>query len=64
MPPPARADLLEWEPKLDLPAYLDVVLKREFPMDSLLNPDPTIRITDDQPYNEYYLLRSWKVISE
>lgn len=64
MPPPARADLLEWETKLDLPAYLDVVLKREFPMDSLLNADPTIRITDDQPYNEYYLLRSWKVISE
>ena len=56
--------MLEWETKLDLPAYLDVVLKREFPMDSLLNAYPTIRITDDQPYNEYYLLRSWKVISE
>jgi len=27
----------------------------------MLNPDRKIQITDDQPFNEYYLLRVWKV---
>jgi hypothetical protein len=60
MPPKARADLAEWmEPAkyADLPSYLQAVLSAEQPVAFLLNPDPKIAITDDQPFNEYYLLR-------
>ena len=39
------------------PAYLDQVLSREFNVAALLNLDASIQVTDDQPYNEYYLLR-------
>ena len=57
MPESARQDLLEWNPVKDAPAYLDQVLSREFNVAALLNLDASIQVTDDQPYNEYYLLR-------
>jgi hypothetical protein len=41
----------------DLPAYLNGVLTRERPIASSAKSDPNIVITDDQPFNEYYLLR-------
>jgi spermidine synthase len=59
MPNSAADDLLEWSPSRDLPAYLGQILLKEFPIEKALNPDPRIRITDDQPYNEYFLLRRW-----
>jgi spermidine synthase len=59
MPNSAVDDLLEWSPSRDLPAYLGQILLKEFPIEKALNPDPRIRITDDQPYNEYFLLRRW-----
>jgi spermidine synthase len=64
MPANARQDLMEWmdgKPYPDLPSYVRRVLSSEQPIDRLLNPNPRIHITDDQPFNEYYLLRSWKV---
>jgi hypothetical protein len=33
------------------------VLSREMPIARMLNPDLRVQITDDQPFNEYYLLR-------
>jgi spermidine synthase len=57
MPAAAKRDLLEWKPSANLPAYLGQVLLRRAPMQLLLNRDPEIRITDDQPYNEYFFLR-------
>jgi hypothetical protein len=57
MPAAAVRDLLEWNPSATLPAYLGQVLLRRFPMQLLVNRDPEIRITDDQPYNEYFFLR-------
>ncbi len=57
MPASARQDLLEWESVKDAPAYLNLVLSHEYSVPDCLNPDPTIQITDDEPYNEYYLLR-------
>jgi spermidine synthase len=59
MPIDASRDLLEWSPSPDLPAYLQEVLSKSIPVERVLNPDPKIRITDDHPYNEYFLLRSW-----
>jgi len=57
MPERAQQDLLEWQGSRDLPRYLEQVLATEVPVTSLLNPDPEIQVTDDRPYNEYYLLR-------
>jgi spermidine synthase len=62
MPAAAGKDLLEWTSSKNLPSYLDQVLLREIPVESALNPDPRVRITDDRPYNEYFLLRRWTFI--
>jgi hypothetical protein len=35
-------------------------LSKEFQIETVLNPDSTIKITDDRPYNEYYFLRRHK----
>ena len=57
MPPAAARDLLEWNPSGNLPEYLGRVLSAQFVIAKLLNRDPDIRVTDDQPYNEYFFLR-------
>ena len=57
VPAAAQKDLLEWAPAYDLTSYLRIVLVREFPTDTMLHPDPGVRVTDDDPLNEYFLLR-------
>jgi predicted membrane-bound spermidine synthase len=59
MPPDAKKDLLEWSLSQDLPGYLGLVVSQEIPLKSALNLNPEIEITDDHPYNEYFLLRQW-----
>jgi len=59
MPYAAANDLLEWSSSETLPAYLGEVVSREFEIEQELDPDPRVRITDDHPYNEYFLLRRW-----
>ncbi len=63
MPPKAAADLLEWSSSRNLPAYLAQVVLQEFAIDAALHPNPEVRITDDRPYNEYFLLRRWGLLS-
>ncbi len=60
MPAAAREDLLEWNASKDAPAYLGRVLTNEYFIPASLNPDADIQVTDDQPYNEYFLLRRMK----
>jgi hypothetical protein len=62
MPTAAGNDLLEWSDTSDLPAYLWLVLSREISPEEAMNPDPKVRITDDHPYNEYFLLRRWRLL--
>jgi len=57
MPAMARKDLLEWTPSEDLTAYVQQVLSQEDPVQIMLNTNSNVRITDDHPYNEYFLLR-------
>jgi hypothetical protein len=57
MPESARRDLLEWSPTNNAAAYLGRVVAGEFSVAQALNPDTAIEITDDRPFNEYYLLR-------
>jgi spermidine synthase len=62
LPPKARKDLGEWLYDTNLTTLqgsFQVVLSRELPIAHMVNPDPSIQVTDDQPFNEYYLLRQW-----
>jgi spermidine synthase len=64
MPESAKQDLMEWDDSRDVPAYLGQVVNREFYKPTLLSPNPAVQITDDQPYNEYFLLRRlWRNFS-
>jgi spermidine synthase len=62
MPPKAADDLLEWTSSRNLPGYLAQVVLQEFSIDAALDPDSRVRITDDRPYNEYFLLRRWGLL--
>ena len=63
LPAKAKQDLLEWSPTNNLSEYFNRVLSHELNTEEGLNPNPEIRITDDHPYNEYFLLRQWKLTS-
>jgi spermidine synthase len=56
MPAPGQKDLAEWTRK-DLRTDIAAVLGNEIPIASLLGPNPSVEVTDDRPYNEYFLLR-------
>ncbi|WP_431284859.1 hypothetical protein ACQW02_08620 [Humitalea sp. 24SJ18S-53] len=58
MPEAARADLMEWFPGRTIEEVTAAILARRVSVrDILADPQATPRITDDRPYNEYYLLR-------
>jgi len=57
IPSDAKQDLLEWSSSGNLIADLNEVLSSEISVSARISPDPHVRITDDRPYNEYYLLR-------
>jgi hypothetical protein len=49
---------LEWAPPhCNATAYIDRVIPLEYDPIPLLNADSHIVVTDDQPFNEYFLLR-------
>ena len=61
MPERARKDLVEWGPAPTAEGNLDLVLGREFQVGQLLGlSQQTPALTDDRPFNEYYLLRRWR----
>jgi predicted membrane-bound spermidine synthase len=58
--PVAAADLVEWGPATTAQDQFDRVLSGELPIAQLIAPDPRVPpLEDDQPINEYYLLRTW-----
>jgi len=60
LPPAAQKDLVEWEPHLSARALLTRVFSQKASVEKLLSDNKDIAITDDRPFNEYYLLRrSW-----
>lgn len=64
MPETARQDLIEWNGMWrrgrlrDIRLFVHQILSQEMPVESLLHPDPRVVINDDQPFNEYFLLRN------
>ena len=57
MPESAKKDLLEWNDSKDAPIYIGRVVLHEYSIPKTLNPDPAIQVTDDGPFNEYFLIR-------
>jgi hypothetical protein len=47
----------------NVPDYLNEVLSHETQITNVLNPSLAYRITDDRPFNEYFLLRQWRVFA-
>jgi spermidine synthase len=60
MPEAAKKDLLEWSSAPDASSYLAGVITNECSVPASLNPDPNVQVTDDRPFNEYFLLRRMK----
>jgi predicted membrane-bound spermidine synthase len=58
MPSSAISDFVEWGPEQRADKEFELVLRREVSMEDLVNEDPSVPIiSDDQPINEYFLLR-------
>jgi spermidine synthase len=55
MPAAAQSDLLEWSDTPDLPSYISRVLNNEVSI--VLYKNPNVCVTDDRPFNEYFILR-------
>ena len=53
----ARLDFEEWHPRRDAAAFYRQAIAREVPLRAMLAMAPQARITDDRPFNEYFLLR-------
>ena len=63
LPEAAQRDLIEWGPNQSLIGMANDVLSRRVPISTVLQPNLPAEITDDQPFNEYFILRdrSWLV---
>ena len=58
LPKAAKEDLLEWSGDTTLMEMAENILSREVSASQLMNlADENIFISDDQPFNEYYLIR-------
>ena len=58
LPPKARADLMEWIDGANLQQLYQIVKTHEVPLDSILSSHLKSSITDDRPFNEYFLMRN------
>lgn len=61
IPARAQSDMMEWYPGFKSIQLLQKLLSRELFFSALLNPDRSIEITNDRPFNEYFLLRKWRL---
>ncbi|OLD66367.1 MAG: hypothetical protein AUI47_00040 [Acidobacteria bacterium 13_1_40CM_2_68_5] len=58
LPPRAAADLVEWNPGLQAQQVFEKLLSQEMMPERIIAAAPGApALTDDQPFNEYYLLR-------
>jgi hypothetical protein len=64
LPPLAQKDLLEWSPTETVASYLGRVLAQEDPERYALRAPEGPSLSDDRPFNEYYLLREWGLLRD
>jgi hypothetical protein len=57
MPESAKKDLMEWFPGQDIRKIVDILLSKEMLIKDSFKRDGGAYISDDKPYNEYFLLR-------
>ena len=57
MPQNAREDLMEWFRDKNITKLVGTVLNQKVNVNSLLHENEKIKITDDLPLNEYYVIR-------
>jgi spermidine synthase len=59
LPEAAQRDLVEWNTGelRDVRRFVAAILDKPIPIERLLRPEPGVVITDNSPFNEYYLLR-------
>ncbi len=57
LPKLARVDLVEWSDPKEPRTAAQGILSREVPLSILVDQSGGFAVTDDQPYNEYFLLR-------
>lgn len=62
LPPKAQDDLIEWDSKGTVVGYFEKILGSERNPQTILEANPGVKVTDDEPYNEYFLLRHWGVL--
>jgi spermidine synthase len=62
MPANAQKDLMEWAASGSVADYMGSVVSREVPIQTVLDFNFDVQITDDEPINEYYLLRQLRLI--
>jgi len=63
LPAAAKRDMLEWgcdreQFPHDVRGILEDLFNRQIPLEKLMSPDKSLKITDDKPINEYFLLRT------
>jgi predicted membrane-bound spermidine synthase len=60
LPSKAASDFVEWGPRSSAKEQFDVILSQETTLDKLIAGDPQVpAMEDNQPINEYFLLRRW-----
>ena len=60
LPPAAAADFVEWGPAHEVRAQFETALSHELPLPDVLKIAPGVPVLrDDEPINEYFLLRRW-----
>lgn len=57
LPEKARRDLLEWTPTKTPADFFAAILARKADAAVLIDDTADVRITDDRPFNEYFILR-------
>jgi predicted membrane-bound spermidine synthase len=57
LPDAARRDLVEWSPDRTAESLLEAAIAVPVDVNGALDDSPSVIITDDRPFNEYYLLR-------
>jgi spermidine synthase len=57
LPQAALRDTLEWHPEYQPQQIWEIVLGKRVAIESVLPADRRLAITDDRPFNEYFLLR-------
>jgi len=60
LPFAAVSDFVEWGPKSNPEQEFDLVLAQELNLQEIVALDPRVpAVRDDEPINEYFMLRDW-----